>query len=203
MHPATLLDRPETPRFAERCTSLFPGSSSGFSFGTFLEPPPPTPAEALAAAGRDEMKPSISVIAAARRFFASLGTGTLRGEKRSRISSSPFLSHPLLRPLSSLLLHPVSPPSSLLIARNEGMLTRCSAPTFMEMHPLIYPGPACSRLCLTSVLREVYYPPSPPSPPFPPSPTLRPLFRLRLRLARVYPRPAASWILLCRGITRT
>lgn len=38
------------------------------------------------------------------------------------------------------------------------MLTRCSAPTFMEMHPLIYPGSACSRLCLTSVLREVYYP---------------------------------------------
>lgn len=47
------------------------------------------------------------------------------------------------------------------------MLTRCSAPTFMEMHPLIYPGRACSRLCLTSVLREVYYPPGPPRPPFP------------------------------------
>lgn len=48
------------------------------------------------------------------------------------------------------------------------MLTRCSAPTFMEMHPLIYPGSACSRLCLTSVLREVYYPsPLFPSLPFP------------------------------------
>lgn len=53
--------------------------------------------------------------------------------------------------------------SSSSSRRNEGMLTR---PTFMEMHPLIYPAsPACSRLCLTSVLRQVYYPLFFSSPP--------------------------------------
>lgn len=67
-----------------------------------------------------------------------------------------LLLFPTAPRFSSLPLLPSSlslPPSSLC----EGMLTRCLAPTFMEMHPLIYPGSACSRLCLTSVLREVYY----------------------------------------------
>lgn len=92
------------------------------------------------------MKPSISVIAAARRFFtpANLLRWSFRVSrgKRSGLFYSLGSSWP---PLSSLY---------------EGMLTRCSAPTFMEMHPLIYPSSACSRLCLTSVLREVYHLPS-------------------------------------------
>lgn len=72
------------------------------------------------------------------------------------------------------------------------MLTRCSAPTFMEMHPLIYPAsPACSRLCLTSVLREVYYPARPLSPPRS-SFLLIPRLCFLLRLLFL-PFPLSSW----------
>lgn len=57
----------------------------------------------------------------------------------------------------------------------------------MEMHPLIYPAssPACSRLCLTSVLREVYYPL--------PTPLLFPSLRLRPSLDRWNQRGGISW----------
>lgn len=94
---------------------------------------------------RDEMKPSISVIAAARRFLAI-------PPRSSRVSSGKRSDSTPIPDGSSFLLGHLS-----LSFLCEGMLTRCSAPTFMEMHPLIYPGSACSRLCLTSVLREVYY----------------------------------------------
>lgn len=102
------------------------------------------------------MKPSISVIAAARRFLAipPRSSNVLSGKRSDSApipdGSSFLLGH--LSPFSSSLS--LSLPLSSLC---EGMLTRCLAPTFMEMHPLIYPGSACSRLCLTSVLREVYY----------------------------------------------
>lgn len=103
---------------------------------------------------RDEMKPSISVIAAARRFLAvPLRSFHVLSGKRSDSAPIPDGS-------SFLLSHFSSSSSSLFLSLSslcEGMLTRCLAPTFMEMHPLIYPGSACSRLCLTSVLREVYY----------------------------------------------
>jgi len=98
---------------------------------------------------RDEMKPSISVIAAARRFLGI-------PPRNSHVSSGKRSdSTPILDGSSFLLGH-----FSLFLSLSslcKGMLTRCSAPTFMEMHLLIYPGSACSRLCLTSVLREVYY----------------------------------------------
>lgn len=120
----------------------------------------------LPARRRDEMKPSISVIAAARRFFASAENAS--SGKRSRIPLTPSRLAPLL--LAGLPTNRSPSPSAEALppscARNRGMLTRCSAPTFMEMHPLIYPAsPACSRLCLTSVLAEVYYPARPLSPP--------------------------------------
>lgn len=115
------------------------------------------------------MKPSISVIAAARRFFASPERERFERKKEPEPRDPASLlvpPAPSRSPSPSLLPRRASPCLSAhaapLLARNEGMLTRCSAPTFMEMHPLIYPGPACSRLCLTSVLREVYYPPRPP-----------------------------------------
>ena len=67
-----------------------------------------------------------------------------------------LLLFPTTPRFSSVIPSP-SPPLSLSLPSLCEMLTRCSAPTFIEMHPLIYPGSACSRLCLTSVLREVYY----------------------------------------------
>jgi len=95
------------------------------------------------------MKPSISVIAAARRFLAiPLRSSHIpSGKKEWSYFYSPRL---LVSPRSP-------PPPPLSLPSLCEMLTRCSAPTFIEMHPLIYPGSACSRLCLTSVLREVYY----------------------------------------------
>ena len=168
MHPATRLERAETPR---RGALHFPLLHPLGILVLVRHFPAATPLPLrrwlLAARRRDEMKPSISVIAAARRFFASAENAS--SGKRSRI--------PLLV-LLLLLHHRLVPmllaglPSNLLsarrgslppsCARNRGMLTRCSASTFMEMHPLIYPAsPACSRLCLTSVLAEVYYPARP------------------------------------------
>lgn len=117
------------------------------------------------------MKPSISVIAAARRFLAIPPRGLLsRKKKRAPVSYS---SRSSLAKSVSLSL--------FFFFMREGMLTRCSAPTFMEMHPLIYPGSACSRLCLTSVLREVYYLPRarPALASFFPYRSLDPLLRLR------------------------
>lgn len=104
------------------------------------------------------MKPSISVIAAARRFLAipPRSSHVLSG-KRSDSAPIPDGSSFLLGHLSPSSSSFLSLPSRPLSSLCEGMLTRCLAPTFMEMHPLIYPGSACSRLCLTSVLREVYY----------------------------------------------
>lgn len=126
------------------------------------------------------MKPSISVIAAARRFLA-IPPRSSHVSSGKRNDSTPTLDG------SSLLLGHLFPSLSLSLSfLCEGMLTRCSAPTFMEMHPLIYPGSACSRLCLTSVLREVYYltgerSPRPPSFPYRSFDSLL-LQRLRRRL---------------------
>lgn len=71
MHPATLLVRPETPRF-ERSAALpsspppsNPASRPGSPLSTI-----PCPSGEGSYQRRDEMKPSISVIAAERRFFA-------------------------------------------------------------------------------------------------------------------------------------
>lgn len=99
-----------------------------------------------------------------------------------------------IRPYSRWLSVPPRPRLSSLC---EGMLTRCSAPTFMEMHPLIYPGSACSRLCLTSVLREVYYLPSETSSPISPLPAVRSILASPLSCLRHLPSPFRPYPSIC------
>jgi len=144
----TVMPPPPTPR------PRSPPASKPFGFleATTLRPPLPS-----SYSRRNEMKPSISVIAAARRLPAhprpSQSAALLpqapasrrRAEKGARPSHCPARSSsPVLSPPPILLSPLVSPFASLC----EGMLTRCSAPTFMEMHPLIYPGAPLARACV-------------------------------------------------------
>lgn len=104
MHPATLLDRPETPRF-ERTGALpsSPPPQPDPRSALFSSHRPPEPPRGLLPPGRDEMKPSISVIAAARRFFASTRPPTppsVRGSASSEKRS--WVPKPLPLPFSLL-----------------------------------------------------------------------------------------------------
>jgi len=133
-YPAVVPPRPRSPL-----------ASKSFDFlgATTLRPPLPS-----SYSRRNEMKPSISVIAAARRLPAHPPTVSIRAllarlrlRRAEKGASPPVVPLAPRRPSSSSL---VSPFASLC----EGMLTRCSAPTFMEMHPLIYPGAPLARACV-------------------------------------------------------
>lgn len=177
MHPATLLEASRRPleRGALHFPLLRPLESSSW-FATFHQQPP-LPlgggGRLLPARGVEGRNETLNIGDCCRKTLLCL-----RGERFERKKEPDSSSSSSVWPLCfSLACHQNRSPSlssslgprrlALPLAReNRGMLTRCSAPTFMEMHPLIYPASlACSRLCLTSVLAEVYYPARPLSPP--------------------------------------
>jgi len=135
----------------------------GFLGATTLRPPLPS-----SYSRRNEMKPSISVIAAARRLPAhprpSQSAALLPQAPASRRRAEKGASPPIVllaprRPSSPLPVPLLSRLTFRFLMRRD-VDSLLGSNFYGDASSNISGGSACSRLCLTSVLREVYYPPS-------------------------------------------